>query len=70
MFKYLIYFEDKLILDSQEKYGGEGVFPMDDMAYEAGEDMIFELVNNPSGEDFDPCNIIEDDRYRVEVEEI
>ena len=70
MFKYLIYFEDQLIVDSQEKFGEEGIFPMDDMAYEVGEDTIFELVNNPSSEDFDPCNIVEDDRYRVVVEEI
>ena len=70
MFKYLIYFEDELIIDSQEKYGDEGVFPMDDIAFEVGADMIFGLVNDPSSEGFDPCNIVEDDRYRVIVEEI
>ena len=70
MFKFLIYCEDKLIVDSQEKYGEEGVYPMDDLAWDMGGEEIFMLLNNPGSEDFDPTNIVEDDRYRVEVEEI
>lgn len=52
MFKHLIYSEDELILDSQEKYGDEGIFPMDNIAYEVGADEIFGLVNNPESKDF------------------
>lgn len=70
MYKFLIYCEDELVFDSQEKYGDEGAYPSDDIAYEVGSDEIFDIVNDVSSDDFDPCNIVEGDRYRVEVEEI
>ena len=70
MFKYMIYCEDELVVDSQEKYGDEGLFSSDDVAWDMGNEEIFSIVNNVGSDDFDPDNIVEDERYRVEVEEL
>lgn len=47
MYKYLIYENDTLVIDSQEEFGEDGIFDMDDVAWDLASEYIFCNLGEP-----------------------